>query len=112
MKYEEILSIFTGAMLGDAYGLPYEFKGYEIEEKEKGLLHDWSRRKGGRYYPHRARYSKGTYSDDTQLLLGVARSMAFEYGDEDFEYFSKVEMPIWVDYNIGAGRAVKTQEKY
>ena len=110
MEYKEILSIFTGAVLGDAYGLTYEYKGYNIEEEGKaGILQNWNKRSGGRYFPHKDEYNKGTYSDDTQLTLGVARSMAFEVEGEDFQYFAKIEMPIWVDYNVWGGKIIKDE---
>ncbi len=48
-------------------------------------------------------FKKGEYSDDTQLTLAVARSI----WDGEFhpEYFSYVELPLWVYYRRGAGKA-------
>lgn len=44
----------------------------------------------------------GTYSDDTQLRLAVCRSISTG-GNFDVEAFAKVELPVWLNYALGAG---------
>jgi ADP-ribosylglycohydrolase len=48
----------------------------------------------------------GTYSDDTQLRLAVCRSIRGD-GTFDVEAFSKIELPVWLSYSLGAGRGTK-----
>lgn len=44
----------------------------------------------------------GTYSDDTQLRLAVCRSISTG-GQFDVEAFAKIELPVWLNYALGAG---------
>lgn len=48
----------------------------------------------------------GTYSDDTQLRLAVGRAIQ-STGRFDVEAFSKIELPVWLSYSLGAGKATK-----
>ena len=47
----------------------------------------------------------GSYSDDTQLMLAVARSIKSD-GNVDHNYFAKSELTSWYKYNRGAGNTV------
>lgn len=49
----------------------------------------------------------GTYSDDTQLRMAVARCIR-EPGRFDVEAFSKIELPVFLSYELGAGRGTKS----
>ena len=49
--------------------------------------------------------SAGTYSDDTQLTLAVARSILPD-GSIDQEYFAKKELATWFFYKGGAGYTI------
>ncbi|MBJ6616370.1 ADP-ribosylglycohydrolase family protein [Streptomyces sp. I4(2020)] len=66
---------------------------------------DWKRRVGGRQGAL-ATLPAGTYSDDTQLRLATCRAMEPKQGF-DLEVFTKVELPVWLSYSLGAGRASK-----
>jgi ADP-ribosylglycohydrolase len=48
----------------------------------------------------------GTYSDDTQLRLAVCRSILGD-GTFDVETFAKIELTVWPNYALGAGRGTK-----
>ena len=48
----------------------------------------------------------GAYSDDTQLRLAVSRSINAQ-GTFDVEAFAKVELPLWLSYQLGAGRSTQ-----
>jgi ADP-ribosylglycohydrolase len=48
----------------------------------------------------------GTYSDDTQLRLSTTRAILGD-GMFDVEAFAKVELPVWLSYALGGGRATK-----
>lgn len=108
-----LLARAEGAMLaaasGDALGWPIEPRGNRVggtRDLEPQLAFiDWTRREGGRYAPHERRIPAGTYSDDTQLLLAVARSVGL--GDEWWQHFTRLELPMWTLYELGGGGAVK-----
>ena len=98
--------------IGDALGWITEFEQSlsDIKDKYKveriTTFHEWTKYVGGRFNGYKDRVKKGSYSDDTQLLLAVARSIRYD-GTVDNEYFSKVELPAWLSYSRGAGRTIK-----
>ena len=111
---ESILSRAVGAMLGvacgDALGWPNERASRYASDKNghKGTLakfRKWTRRSGSRYYPYEEIIQAGTYSDDTQLILCMARSL--QYGEQWQDRFCRVELPIWTLYERGGGGATK-----
>lgn len=99
--------------IGDALGWLTEFEKttdslrqkYGTEKIEE--FFEWKKNVGGRFYGFTDNIKAGSYSDDTQLLLAVARSIKKD-GTLDHDYFSKVELPNWLDYARGGGRTVKT----
>jgi ADP-ribosylglycohydrolase/catechol 2,3-dioxygenase-like lactoylglutathione lyase family enzyme len=102
-----------GAMLaaavGDALGWPQENRGRRVGGRRgvetKLEFVDWHRRDGGRYASHEDLIRAGEYSDDTQLVLAVARSLAA--GNEWWERWTGVELPFWLLYERGGGGATK-----
>jgi len=108
-KYKGSLKL---AAIGDALGWITEFeRNNDTLHSKYGedyitKFHDWEKQVGGRFYGYRDRIKAGSYSDDTQLLLAVARSIN-EKGFVDQNYFSKVELPNWLLYARGAGRTIK-----
>jgi len=100
------------AAIGDALGWMTEFeKTPEDLERKYGVIFitkyfDWTKKVGGRFYGYEDDIKAGSYSDDTQLLLSVARSIK-EDGTVDQNYFSKIELPNWLLYARGAGRTIK-----
>ena len=111
IKNRYINSIILSA-IGDALGWITEFeksidsieKKYETQNIE--AFHDWEKYVGGRFNGYLDRIKAGSYSDDTQLLLSVSRSIR-EDGSLDNYYFSKIELPSWLLYARGAGRTIK-----
>jgi ADP-ribosylglycohydrolase len=65
----------------------------------------WKRRVGGRYGPE-VELPAGAYSDDTQLRLAVGRCLRAN-GRFDVEAFSKIELPVFLSYELGAGVGTK-----
>src|SRR5688572_12093414 len=65
---------FTALAAGDALGWPQEFISRRHNLQPSASFRDWERRSGGRFYPHTEIIRAGEYSDDTQLMLAVARS--------------------------------------
>ena len=99
--------------IGDALGWMTEFEKSQQSLKEKfgtdriEEFYTWKKTVGGRFYGFIDTIKAGSYSDDTQLLLAVARSIKMD-GSLDHNYFSKIELPNWLDYARGGGRTVKT----
>lgn len=98
--------------IGDALGWITEFeKSTSSLEKKYGnsvidRFYEWSKLVGGKFYGYTDEMAAGSYSDDTQLMLAVARSIKSD-GTVDNEYFSKRELPNWLYYARGGGRTVK-----
>lgn len=98
--------------IGDALGWMTEFETNAQSLKEKfGYariedFHTWKKKVGGRFYGYVDIIEAGSYSDDTQLLLSVARSIK-KNGEVDHNYFAKVELANWLTYVRGGGRTVK-----
>ena len=99
--------------IGDALGWITEFEKSEQSLKEKfgreriESFYPWKKTVGGRFYGFIDTIKAGSYSDDTQLLLAVARSIKKD-GNLDHNYFAKIELANWLDYARGGGRTVKT----
>lgn len=100
------------AAIADALGWMTEFeKSKDAVYRKFGTdcistFYDWEKSVGGRFHGYIDRMKAGAYSDDTQLLLAVARSIASD-GIVDQQYFAKVELPEWLLYSRGAGRTIK-----
>ena len=108
---------FKGALvfsaIGDALGWPTEFGRYPAEVEKrfgKRYLEDfipWQKMIGGKFWGYRENIKEGEYSDDTQLTLAVYRCI-----DEDGEFnpdkFAYFELPLWLHYERGGGRTIKT----
>lgn len=99
--------------IGDALGWITEFEKSQQSLKEKfgteriENFFTWKKTVGGRFYGFIDTIKAGSYSDDTQLLLAVARSIKKD-GNLDHNYFAKIELANWLDYARGGGRTVKT----
>jgi len=99
--------------IGDALGWITEFEKSQKSLKEKfgteriENFYTWKKTVGGRFYGFVDTIKAGSYSDDTQLLLAVARSIKKD-GNLDHNYFAKIELANWLDYARGGGRTVKT----
>lgn len=97
------------AAAGDALGWPQENRSSRVGGR-RGLepqleFVEWRRREGGSYAPHEEFVPSGTYSDDTQLILAVARSLL--RGTEWWSHLTTVELPFWPLYQRGGGGATR-----
>jgi ADP-ribosylglycohydrolase len=112
-KYKGAIKL---AAIGDALGWITEFeKNSDTLKLLYGTdyisnFYDWKKKVGGRFNGYVDNLVRGSYSDDTQLLLSVARSIKVD-GTIDHEYFSKIELPNWLLYARGAGRTIKNAAK-
>lgn len=68
-------------------------------------FHSWSKFNGSRFNGYLDTIAAGSYSDDTQLTLAVARSIKAT-GGVDHQYFAKVELSSWLEYKRGAGKTI------
>ena len=101
---------FLGAAVGDALGWPQENRsrivgGNSARQVEPApRFRDWVRNGGTRFATYKDPVRAGEYSDDTQLLMAVARSCL--RGHQWWQWFATVEMPQWPLYQRGGGGAV------
>ena len=107
-----------GSMLWAAYGDALGFISELVDQK--GLarrtqgtpldhLMNWERRVGGRRGVD-VLLPAGCWSDDTQLRMAVSRSMSGH--GFDIETFARIELPVWLCYALGGGRASKAAAKH
>lgn len=108
---------YKGAILlaaaADALGWITEFESdtkfivtkYGVERITEFL--DWEKKTGGKFLGYTDYIAEGSYSDDTQLMLCVCRSINPD-GSVNNEYFSKVELKDWLLYVRGGGKTIKT----
>lgn len=107
------LSITRSALwsaYGDILGFPTELISEsqfvsKYGKNSAGSPLKWSRRVGGMFGPE-IEFPSGTYSDDTQLRLSTSRAIRGD-GYFDAESFAKIELPVWLNYALGAGRGSK-----
>lgn len=99
------------AAYGDALGFISELAptpaalGRRIgRDRVVGLQH-WKRRIGGKFGVE-LELPAGVYSDDTQLRLATSRAIRAS-GRFDVEAFSKVELPVFLAYELGCGRGTR-----
>lgn len=109
MLTSKAIGAMLGAAYGDALGWPNErISKSNVIKKNQGQLYElkkWARRSGGRFFPYEEIIEVGEYSDDTQLILCISRSLQ---KDEDWwKYFTSVELPFWSVYERGGGGATK-----
>lgn len=109
LKASKAVGAMLAAAYGDALGWPNERVGKSKAPKQPhGRLHDfrrWTRRSGGRFFPHEETIEAGEYSDDTQLILCLSRSLL--RGEAWWDYFTQEELPFWYAYERGGGGATK-----
>ena len=83
----------------DSAGLSRRTGGKPLIEPIK-----WRRRIGGRSGVT-VSLPQGCYSDDSQLRLATGRAIGSD--GFDVEAFSKVELPVWLSYELGGGKSTK-----
>ncbi|HET9592099.1 MAG TPA: ADP-ribosylglycohydrolase family protein [Solirubrobacterales bacterium] len=97
------------AAIGDALGWPVENRSGRVggisRVQPRLEFVDWMRREGGGYAPHQVEVAAGSYSDDTQLILAVARSRM--RGSQWWRHWTDCELPLWLLYERGGGGATK-----
>jgi ADP-ribosylglycohydrolase len=109
-RKSQVVNSALWAAFGDAIGFPTELVSDAGVQRRLGspraeTLMPWSRIVGGKF-GQRVRLPAGSYSDDTQLRLATSRAIQASEGF-DVESFSKVELPVWLSYALGAGKGSK-----
>ena len=104
-KLEKAQGALLASAIGDALGWPYEFNSgnQSCRNYQDYRFVSWKRKNRSPFW-HVETIEKGNYSDDTQLMLAVARSLLSENW---MKTFTDIEYPFWLKYERGAGRAVK-----
>lgn len=102
----QIVNSALWAAYGDALGFMTELASQRILRIRTGkkflsTTQAWSRKIGGKFGVT-LELPAGCYSDDTQLRLATSRSIGAD-GFFDVEAFSKIELPVWQSYALGAG---------
>lgn len=109
-KRNIIVNSALWAAYGDALGFITELADKKIlkariKKDHVDALDCWTRKIGGMYGPS-IDLPSGAYSDDTQLRLATSRSINKD-GHFSVQSFSKIEVPVWQSYALGAGRGSK-----
>ena len=107
---EKCIGTMLGSAIGDALGWPHENRSYNISKdfNKSNSFIEWTRKTGGRYWNHYEKILPGEYSDDTQLILCVTRSLISGNWEN---FFTKNELPFWLNYERGGGTAIKRAAK-
>lgn len=107
---ERGIASLVAAAVGDALGWPQEPRGGLVGGKRARSTRPpvpefsaWPRNAGSRFLRYQELVLPGEYSDDTQLLLAVARACLHTDWQERL---IKAELPSWPVYQRGGGRAV------
>lgn len=115
-RARKIAGALAAAAVADAMGWMTEFaRSKDHVQSLYGVdqvadFRSWKKKCGGRFNTYIDYINPGEYSDDTQLTLCTARAIRTRTVF-DAEYFSKVEMPLWLDYARGAGATITAAAK-
>ncbi|WP_455905586.1 ADP-ribosylglycohydrolase family protein [Microbacterium sp.] len=103
--------MLLAAAAGDALGWPQEPRGGLVggrrareARRPRAEFTAWERTSGSQFQRYRERVEAGEYSDDTQLMLAVARACL--HGTGWARHLAEVELASWPVYQRGGGRAV------
>lgn len=106
------LGAMLGAAYGDALGWPNERSRNKAKAPEAGAFHKlraWQRDQSTRFAILRYDIEKGSYSDDTQMILCLSRSLL--KSDQWYKHYTTKELPFWQVYQRGGGGATKSAVK-
>lgn len=110
MRENRIRSSAVWAAYGDALGFMTELAdvgrvAHRTGQSKITRTIPWRRKLGSKIGVF-VDFPAGTYSDDTQLRLATSRAIRSD-GSFDVAAFSKVELPAWLNYALGAGIATR-----
>lgn len=104
VQIEKCKGAMVACAIGDALGWPNEPRSKNRAKKPKVTdeFVAWIRSSNNPRW-HDERILPGEYSDDTQMILSVARSIIT--GDWE-RFFAEKELPFWLNYERGGGGAL------
>lgn len=108
-KQEKCQGAMVATAIGDALGWPNERAQNKVtnQNSTSDMFVGWTRTIRFPHW-HQEPILPGEYSDDTQMVLAVARSIL----TEKWKYhFTKHELPFWLSYERGGGSALKKAAK-
>ena len=100
---------FIALAVGDALGWPQEIRSKGVHPREtivKAEFSSWVRVERSRFYRYEQKIKPGEYSDDTQLMLAVARCRTLPTSAW-WRVFTRTELPLWSLYQRGGGVSTK-----
>ena len=106
-RVDKVVGLLLGAAAGDALGWPQEDRSQIVggraarEVEPRPEFRAWERNAGTRFARYVEPIGAGEYSDDTQIMLAVARSCL--RGANWSEWLRGVELPLWPVYQRGGG---------
>ena len=106
------LGAMLGAAYGDALGWPNERSRNKAKAPDAGSFHKlraWQRDQSTKFAILRYEIEKGSYSDDTQMILCLSRSLL--KSDQWYKHYTTKELPFWQVYQRGGGGATKSAVK-
>jgi len=104
--FEKFKASLLLSAVGDSLGWPLEFRKKKPKSKIESFI-KWKKLVGGKWWGYLDEIAPGEYSDDTQLTLSVARSIRSN-GEFDPSYFAYLELPLWLNYERGGGKSIKS----
>ena len=110
--HSRALNAMLGAAYGDALGWPNERSRNKAKAPEAGALHKlraWQRDQSTEFAILRYEIEKGSYSDDTQMILCLSRALL--KSDQWYKHYTTKELPFWQLYQRGGGGATKSAVK-
>lgn len=103
-KQEKCQGAMIATAIGDALGWPNETRSKNVQKNStvNDMFVSWIR---NNRYPcwHQEQILPGEYSDDTQMLLAVARSILTENWENSLVRY---ELPYWLSYQRGGGTSL------
>lgn len=102
--HSRALGSMLGAAYGDALGWPNERSRNKAKAPEAGSLHKlraWQRDQSTQFAILRFEIEKGSYSDDTQMILCLSRALL--KSDQWYKHYTTKELPFWQVYQRGGG---------
>lgn len=111
-QVERVGGALVAGAVADALGWPNEPNSARVGSRAPlptDAFQGWVRFSGTRWMPYEEPIGPGQYSDDTQLTVCVAR--AHLAGSAWLDRLRDVEIPAWLAYERGGGRAVKSSAR-
>lgn len=109
LNIDRVVGLIVATAVGDALGWPQEDRSNIVGGDSARYVsprpefRTWERTAGSQYGRYTDPVFAGEYSDDTQLMLAVARACHHENW---YEKLTRVELPFWPVYQRGGGGAV------